>query len=384
MARGHPLPITVCVSALEYGGVDSVVHALATGLDRSRYNVTVYSLGPDHGAGDRYRAAGIQVVAGEQSGSDRVRAVHRLWRFLHGHRVMLVHTNPGFGSRVAALLARVPVVVATYHGSWAHSASRAELLLRRFLDRRATAVVANSRFTRDHVIAELGVPPERVRVIHNGVDLNRFRPPSLDRRNATRTALGLGADDVVVATVARLYPDKGVWDVVSALALARAEGVPLRALIVGDGPEGESLRAHVATIGVAPHVQFVGARSDIPELLAAADLFVLASRTREGFGIALAEAMAMSLPVVGTFVEGIPELVEEGRTGLLVPPCDPSALADAFLKLVREPKLRHELGTRGRATVESRFDARRMVAAYAALYEELLGRSPHASSLLIP
>jgi len=356
------------------------MHALATRLDRSRYEVTVYSLGPDRGAGDRYRAAGIQVVAGAQSRDHKsVRALLRLWRFLRSHRVMLVHTHPGFGSRAAALLARVPVVVATYHGSWAHSVGRGELALRRFLDRRASAVVANSGFTKDHVVAELGVPPERVRVIQNGVDLIRFRPPSPDHRNAVRAALGWGADDVVVATVARLYPDKGVWDVVSALAMVRAEGVSLRALIVGDGPERESLRARAASIGAAPHVQFVGARNDVPELLAAADVFVLASRSREGFGIALAEGMAMSLPVIGTAVEGIPELIEGGRNGLLVPPCDPIALADALLKLVREPKLRHELGTRGRATVEQRFDARRMVAAYAALYEELLGRSPWRS-----
>jgi glycosyltransferase involved in cell wall biosynthesis len=123
----------------------------------------------------------------------------------------------------------------------------------------------------------------------------------------------------------------------------------------------------------------VGARSDIPELLAAADVFVLASRAREGFGIALAEAMAMSLPVIGTGVEGIPELIEGGRTGLLVPPRDPFALAGALVKLARRPMLRQDLGRRGRETVEERFDVRRMVAAYGALYEQLLNRSPARS-----
>jgi glycosyltransferase involved in cell wall biosynthesis len=375
-ASSKKVAVTMCVSTLEFGGVGTVVYALATGLDPSRYAVRVFSLGRDYGAGEQYRAAGIPVFAAQSSGRlGLLLGVFRLWRFLRREGIALIHTHPGSGSRIAAFLARVPVVVATYHGSWDHWIGPAERLLRRVLDRRASAVVANSCFTRDRVNADLRHPPHRVRVIYNGVNPRQLRPPSPHERDAARASLALQPRDVVVVTVARLYPDKGVADLLSALALARSEAVSLRLLVVGDGPERGPLLLQSASLGLEPVVRFLGLRADILQILRAADVFVLASRTREGFGIALAEAMAMALPVIGTRIEGIPELVEAGRAGLLVPPRNPVALKNALVELARRPERRRELGSRGRAVVEERFDVRRMVAAYAALYEELLSAS---------
>jgi glycosyltransferase involved in cell wall biosynthesis len=371
--RSDRVRISLCVSALEFGGINAVVHALATGLDPERFAVSVFALGPNLGAGDAYRLAGVPVYAAAGDGrAEAVRVTARLWRFLRRSRIEIVHAHPGSLSRLTALLAGVPVVVSTYHGSWTEGVGRAELRFRRFLDSRATAIVANSCATRDHVVHDIRLAADRIRVIYNGVDLTRFRPPSPAERQAARAALGLGPDELVVGTVARLYADKGVADIVTALATVRASGIPVHALVVGDGPERPSLQRQAASLKLSPFVRFLGSRTDVPDVLAACDLAVLASRTREGFGIALAEAMAMALPVVGTTIEGIPEVIEAGRTGVLVPPGDPAALHDALVSLARSPERRRELGSCGRSAVEARFDRRRMVAEYSALYDELL------------
>jgi glycosyltransferase involved in cell wall biosynthesis len=369
----RPVRVCLCVSALEVGGIDSVVHALAKGLDPQRFDVTVFSLGPDRGTGDAYRGAGVKVLAaGRDRHSGTARMAGRLFWFLLRNKIDVVHAHPGSVSRLMALLARVPVVIATYHGSWVNGADRLELTFRRRLDLRSAAVVANSRSTRDRVAADLRLPPDRVEVIYNGVDLDRFRPPSPAQRQEAREALGLLTTDVVVGTVARLFEDKGVSDVMAAIAAARNRGAPLRALIAGDGPARAELERRAASLNLVPFVHFLGSRPDIPNVLTACDLMALASRTREGFGMALAEAMAMGLPVVGTTVEGVPELVESGTNGILVRPCDPGALEDAFVRLAREERLREKLGTRARSDVLARFDVRRMVSEYGGLYDRLL------------
>jgi glycosyltransferase involved in cell wall biosynthesis len=374
-----PARVTFCVSALEPGGIDSVVRALATGLDPERFEVSVFSLGPDLGTGDLYRTAGIPVVAARKPGRmAAIRMAARLPAFLRQKGIRLVHAHPGSASRLMALLAGVPMMVSTYHGSWVGGASRSELWLRRFLDTRSSAVVANSRSTRDHVAADLRLPLEGVQVIYNGVDLTRFHPPSGVERQAARAAFGIGTDEVVLGTVARLYADKGVSDVLLALAGARAQGTCIRMLVVGDGPERPVLEAQAVSLGVAPFVRFLGARSDVGSILRACDLAVLASRTREGFGIALVEAMATGLPVLGTTVEGVPEVVDSGKTGVLVPPSDPAALREALVSLARNPGLRSEIGARARAEVCARFDVRRMVAEYGRLYDCLLDSGRNA------
>jgi len=368
--------VVLCVPAVEYGGVDTVVYELATGLDADRFQVSVFSLGPDTGAGEKYRIAGVPLSVAEREG--RLVAAGRsvaLWRLLRARKVEIVHAHPGSVSRLAALLARVPVVVATYHGSWEQPIGIAELALRRLLDRHPSAIVANSRYTRERVAADLGLHSRDVRVIYNGIDIERFRPPTPQQRQQARSLFGIPPDDIVVCSVARLYADKGVADVLEAIAAARGDGLALRAIIVGDGPERESLEAHAGTLGLQSRVRFVGARNDIPEVLAAADLFVLGSRTREGFGVAVVEAMAVGLPVIATAVEGVPEVVVHERTGVLVPPRNPTALKRAVAELVEQPAVRRRLGRAARAAVERQFDVRRMVDAYSTLYDDLLRES---------
>ena len=369
------IKLVLCVTAVEYGGVDSVVFALASRLDPRRFDVTVFSLGPDFGPGDRLRAVGVSVVTGSSSGAS-VAGLERLRRFLLRTRTTVVHCHPGSLSRLAAHLARVPIIVATYHGSFRPPSPRyPERVLRRFLDKRASALVANSRFTRDHIAAALGEPVGQIAVIYNGIDVERFRPPEPGAREATRQSMGFGSEHIIVASVARLYSDKGTADMLEGLSRAHSRGVRAGALIVGDGPERPSLERRARELHLEGFVRFLGARSDIPEVLAAADLFVSTSRTREAFGIAIVEAMGLGLPVIATSVEGVPETVDEGRSGFLIPPHDPAAVGDAIADLARRPDQRLEFGQQGRRIAVERFDVRRMVAEYEALYTRLLDRA---------
>jgi len=173
-----------------------------------------------------------------------------------------------------------------------------------------------------------------------------------------------------VLTVARLDPQKGLHDLVAAAAL-----VPeARVMVVGEGPERRALETRIAHLGLGDRVHLLGFRSDVPDLLAGSDLFVLPSLF-EGLPLSILEAMAAGKPVVATAIGGNDEAVVDGATGLLVPPGDPRALADAIRALLRDPERRRRLGEAGRRRAEAEFSAPAMVRRVAAVYDELLAAS---------
>jgi glycosyltransferase involved in cell wall biosynthesis len=165
---------------------------------------------------------------------------------------------------------------------------------------------------------------------------------------------------------------KGVDVLLAAMALLRDRFPTLRLLAVGTGSLDRPLQKMAAEIGIADRVRFTGLRTDVPAIFRGLDLLVLPSRS-EGLPMVLLEAFGLSVPVVATRVGGTPELVEDGVTGLLVPPEDPAALADAIARALASPELRRDLGTRARRVFEEKLDARRMVAAFESIFEEVLG-----------
>jgi glycosyltransferase involved in cell wall biosynthesis len=214
-----------------------------------------------------------------------------------------------------------------------------------------------------HVARELErVPAHKLRLLRNGIDVSAFSVGSSKAKTGQR-----------VIHVARLNIIKDQPTLLRAARLV-ADALPgFRLDIVGDGPERAALLALRNELQLQEHVAFLGERADVPELLAAADVFVLPS-VGEGLSMTLLEAMASSLPVVCTDVGGNPEVVAAGETGLLVPPQQPAALAAALLALLRDPARARRLGAAGRHRVEVEFDVRRVVASYEALYRALLAR----------
>jgi glycosyltransferase involved in cell wall biosynthesis len=215
-------------------------------------------------------------------------------------------------------------------------------------------------------LAALGVPAAKLRVVRNGVDPGRFEQPVA---HVFRSELAGNTGRPIVLTVARLAPQKGLEFLLRAAAMLPEATF----VIAGDGPARSILAAQAESAGLADRVRFLGSRRDVPDLLAACDVFVLPSLI-EGLPLSVLEAMAAARPVVATRVPGTDETVVDGETGMLVPPRDPEALAHAIRSVLSDPERASRFGSAGRARVLGDFSTRRMVSAVEQQYEELLER----------
>ena len=287
-----------------------------------------------------------------------------------GTRILHVHgyAAADFG-RLAARLAGTKLVLHEHFADPAMPAYQgfADRALAPLTDR----AIAVSHSTRDFLVRERFVPPDRVRLIWNGAPLDEFAPAGPERARRVRQELGLPDNGLVVGSIGRLNAQKGHRFLIDAAApLCRRQG-DLRVLIVGDGDLMEDLRGHAAELGVADRVVFTGHRTDVPDLLAALDVFCISS-LYEGTPLALFEAMAAGRAVVSTAVDGCREVLEDGVTGLLVPPGDDAALGAALDRVLGEAGLREALG-RQAFEASRAYDVRSCVEQMEALYDEVLG-----------
>lgn len=349
------------------GGGEVSLLALLGGLDRSRWAPTVVV--PSEGVvAERCRALGLTTAVVPLPGLRRpgpamLRSVTGLRRLIRRTGAVLLHANGSRAMFYAGLAGRHPRRPVIWHVRVADS----DGFLDRLMLRLASVVVVNSKAV-GHRFA--WAPPGKVRCIYNGVDLKRFsprQPPPL-----LRAALGLPERARVVASIGRFVAFKGYAHLLEAAALVRAARADVHWLLVGEGELREDLEAQCRRLGLAPQVHFLGWREDVPDLLALCDLLVLPS-LGEHFGRVLIEAMAMARPVVATEAGGVPEIVVHGETGVLVPPAEPKALAEAVLSLLEDPGRAARLGAAGRRRTERDFGLRRHAEAVEHLYEELLG-----------
>jgi glycosyltransferase involved in cell wall biosynthesis len=242
----------------------------------------------------------------------------------------------------------------------------ADRLLRSFTDR----AIAVSASTRDFLVRERHVPAPRVRLIWNGAPLDEFAPVSPEVARQARRSVGLPEDALVVGTIGRLSEQKGHRYLLEAAPGLLGRRSRARLLVVGDGDQSAALRAQAEALGVADRVTFAGHRTDVPALLGAIDVFCISS-TYEGTPLALFEAMAAGKAIVSTAVDGCREVLEDGQTGLLVPPRDSASLQAALGRVLDDVALRRSLAERARAA-SVRYDIRACVSAMEALYDEVL------------
>lgn len=228
--------------------------------------------------------------------------------------------------------------------------SRWELWKLRRLNRMAAGFIANSRAVRDYTRDAEGIDADRIDVVANAVDTDRFRPADPEERRRLRREHGLPETGLLAGCVANLRPIKGVDVLVEAWGRVAAAGTEAGLVLLGDGPDRARLQARAEALGIGSRVRFLGTRHDVPELLRAMDLAVLPSRG-EGFSNALLEYMASGLPSVATAVGGNPELLDSPGLGRIVPPEDPGALAAAVLEMAASPELRARMGRAARERV---------------------------------
>lgn len=357
------VPVCHVSMTLATGGLERLLVDYSRLSDAARFQprfVALEQLGPP---ADDIRNHGCAVDSLRFGEVGKLTMLQQLAALLRDEQIRVVHTHntyAHFYGAIAAKMAGVPVVVNTQHGlrcgqTWKH---RLQFRIANRLTQRIVAVSEDAaRLCRE-------VDPRSARKIiclWNGIDLERF----------TYCGPRVDSDRLTAISVARLSPEKDFPTLLRATAQVVREVPQFRLLLVGDGVERPRLEALTDELGLRGHVEFLGERQDVPQLLATAGFFVSSSRI-EGISLTLLEASAVGLPIVATAVGGNPEVVDDGRTGCLVPAEDAAALANAMTHMCRNRDAWMAMGELGRQRVEEHFEIRRMIRDYETLYATLL------------
>jgi glycosyltransferase involved in cell wall biosynthesis len=375
-----PRKILHIVQDLKIGGLERVLASIALSLNRSKYAVQVWCLA---GGGDVAQALtekGMSVrILGMKSYYNPL-AVVRLSRLMRRERFHLIHTHGYFAGtfgRFAAICAGIPVLIAHVHSTY-YGYSKRNLLIERILSHFTDRIICISQAVERFVTINERIHQDKTCLIYNAVERPADDPDDNSKENL-RDSLGISQEAVVITIVASLTTNKGHGLLLEAMGRVLACHPLTRLVIVGDGPLRTQLETEARRLEIAKSIVFTGTRKDVFPLLWMSDICGLTSQAREGLGVALIEAMAANLPVVGTDVGGIPELICDGENGFLVPPGSPGPLADAIGKLVENRELRVRMGHKGRDIYEKQFTLPRMTQQIEALYDQLLEGKGRAS-----
>jgi sugar transferase (PEP-CTERM/EpsH1 system associated) len=384
-----PAPLVLhFIYRLDLGGLENGLVHLINHTPVERYRHAIVCLTEATEFRRNLRHPDVPVVSLHKEGDWNLGVYRRLWRLIRTFRPAIFHTrNLGtLEGQIVAALAGVPGRIHGVHGRDTYDLDGTNVKYNLF--RRAVRPLIHHYTTVSRDLASwlestIGVRSERITQIYNGVDIGRFYPAGNPRVRVTPEGF-VPDDGVVVGAVGRMHAVK------DQLTLARAfirllEIWPparerARLVLVGEGPLRAECLALLQSAGAASLAWLPGERTDIPDLMRSMDLFVLPS-IGEGISNTILEAMASGLPVLATRVGGNPELVEEGRTGMLVPPSDPQALAEGIRQYLADPWMRQQHGRNGRLAVEGRFNWGSMVEGYLAVYDKVLNlnhRTPAA------
>jgi glycosyltransferase involved in cell wall biosynthesis len=353
-------------SSLGWGGQERRTLRELVGLSRETFR-PLLACPEESRIAEEGRKQGIQVESVKIRTNFDPFAVVRFLGIYRCLSVDIVHTHSTADSWAASAAARLsrrrPKVVRTRHLSAAFN----NRWIYTFM---ADRVVTVGGSTRQYMIQEKGIPAEKVLTIPTGVDLTVFDPGRI--REDFREELGIPAAAPVFGTVSVFRRLKGHQYLLEA-ARKILDAVPqARLLLAGEGPQDKNIRRKIEELGIGNRVILPGFQDDIPRFLNTLDVFVFPS-LQEALGTAVLEALAMKKAVVASRVGGIPEIIEEGKSGLLIDPQNPSAIAEKVITLLQNPELRRAMGEQGRRRVETRYDNRQMVRRLEDLYREILG-----------
>jgi glycosyltransferase involved in cell wall biosynthesis len=366
-----------------FGGAERVAFELVKRLDPERfrrYLCITHARPPERRAVNesellQLEESGVEVVRLERRSLLSNVAWARLYELLRRESIDVLHAHMPRASvpgTILGRLANVPVIVNHEH-TWAFHGKP----LRRFLDRNVIArggsvMLAVSEWDRRHMIEVERIPAGCIQVIPNGI------PPAPRHDRDVRSELGVSPETGLIGAVGRLYPQKGYDDLIRAIAMLKRDSAhPIRCVIVGHGPQQQTLQALIDDLDVAQEVRLIGRRQDVPDVIAAFDVSVLSSKW-EGLPLAVIEYMAGASPIVATAVGGVPELIEDGVHGLLVKPRDPGELAVAIGRLLDDRPLASRLGRAAQQRQRANYDVEVVVKRLEDLYIDLYEASRSA------
>lgn len=367
--------ILLLSTSMGVGGADKQLLSAAREMSTRGHEILIVSLTPLGPMGLEARRAGIPTESLEmRRGFPDPRGLLRLVRLVRTWKPDVVHSHMVHANlmvRALRLFVPVPVVISTIHNIYEGGSIRmtAYRLTNRLVDQMTiVSQAAAERFVSDGII-----PRELLRVIPNGLDLEPFQRVSPAARESLRLSRGLQGKFLWLA-VGRFEIGKDYGTMLRAFAVVRRQHADTALLLVGRGSLQPQFEALANSLSLGSDVWFLGMREDVPELMPAADGYVMSSAW-EGMPIVLLEAAAAGLPIVATEVGGNSEIVRRGESGLLVPPCNPDALAQAMMALMELPEAqRRSMGESGRERVGTHFAIGRMVEQWESLYVEVLAR----------
>jgi len=376
----HRNKVLHLVEDLKVGGLEMVIESIVLSLDKSKYDVHVWCLAGGGDIAEELKEKGVLVrIIGKRSYYNFMNILLLAYLFRR-ENLHIIHTHGYFAStfgRLAASLAGVPVMITHVHSTYNEYGKR-NLMVERFLSFFTDKIICVSKAVQRFVVEREGIRESKTSVIYNGISLPQNGLPIKDRK-AQRPTESVSAQDVVIIEVASLNENKGQHILLNACQQVYKKNPAIKLIIVGQGPSQSTLQEEAKQLGMESAVIFTGQRKDVYGLLAMSDIFVLPSIHREGLSIAVIEAMAMGLPVIGTSVGGIPELIEDRVSGFLVPPGDTDQLARAIDFLATEQDLRERMGKQGRNIYEGKFTLSLMIQQIESLYDQLLGEKGIAS-----
>lgn len=372
--KAEPIRVLHLITSLPVGGAEDLVAAMVTGLDPRRFQVQAATIGPPGSVGEELTRTGYPVLSLglDLKRTPFLRIVARVRALLREVKPEILHTHlyhPNLYGRLASLGMGLKGVVASVHNSY----TRVKLhrCLWNFLLSGVTdkVLVSSPRVWRDvHTWDRVAAP--RLEILPYGIRLNNLD----DSLDPALVRSELGVSGFVLGVVGRLEEQKGHRFLLAALPEIVREIPDLVVLLVGEGRENGNLKRQAKELGVGPLVSFLGTRRDLPRLFRAMDLFVQPSLW-EGLPLTLLMAMGTGLPVVGTRVSGMTEVIEDGRNGRLVAPGDSQALGRVILELYHRPDLRRRMGQAARRTIVEKHSQEAMLQSLEQLYLQIMGKN---------
>ncbi len=370
--------ILYIIWSLDVGGAERIVVSLAKYINKDKYNPIVCCLNYKGKLAEELEGMSIKVIALDKKPNIDLSIIPKLIRVIKEHRIHIVHTHlwtADFWGRIAAKFAGVPVIISTAHNvdCWK---PKMFLFMDRFLAKFSDKIIAVSNSVKEFYVSQV-ISDNKIEVIYNGIDVKQGLSPQgtvpvLQCPSAKiREEFGIRQGETVLAIIGRLVPQKGHIYFLEMMQILRNKYPNIRGLIIGEGQLKEKLISKAKELHLEKNVIFTGLRKDIPDLLNVIDIMV-SSSTYEGLPMILLEAMAAGKPIVATRVGGNPEIIDEGKTGFLVPAKDPQALADRVSSLLDDSECARRIGESAQEKVQSLYSIEKMLHDTENIYDELL------------